>query len=300
MIHFSLSFLFHLWVSKHSKLLATQTAFEELEEAPYFLFMGDSHAARSINADSLPYSYNLGFYGENCVRTYYRLRHLVEVLNKKPGYVFLPGGNYRYSKVFSHFKRNNFFYINYVDYSELTANDHFEEDHFQLYIKHTLVPYIEWLDLLKREGEAKKKSKRSWEGLSKNSKEKSARYFVRTTLFNNDRNNMNDELSLLYLSMTIKLCQQHEIVPIFIRYPVTQYYFNEISDFLGSNEKKYSKSDSIMQANNCMVWDYRLLFPDRDDYFFDSHHMNEKGMNAFTTLIREKLDSILVYKSKHP
>lgn len=297
-IHLCLSIGFNYWVSSRSNLLLTQKQFEELEEAPYFLFMGDSHTARSIAADSLPVAYNLGYYGENCIRTYYRLRYIIEVLDKKPGYVFFPSGNYRYSKMFSQFKRNNFFYIDYVDYTELTYYDHFNEDHMQLYLKHKIFPYIEWIDLLKRESEKKKNAEISWEKTSSRNKYKSARNFVRNTLFNYDQKNMDDELSLLYLSLTIELCKKHSIVPVFIKYPFTKMYFDEMDDFLGEELIKNSKSDSLIKASNCVVWNYNTIYQNNHQYFFDSHHMNQDGMNAFTKLIKIRLDSILSYKSE--
>jgi hypothetical protein len=278
--------------SQH-ELWQTHKKYIRNEDKIEFLFMGDSHAARGVDTDLLPASMNIAYFGENCISTYYRLKYYLENVDNKPVCVIISGGFYRYSKLFCQTFKFNFFYQDFIDHRELYLLDEQNSEHLFRAGKYRVFPYLEWLESMKKQKAKQKKRSASWLNKSNEIRKQEAREFIRNTLFQNDPENVNCELGLIYLQKTIDLCNLHNVELIFLKYPVTDHFQEEMKAFREEFELDNIQSDSVIIRNNCDRWIYTDLFGNRHDYFIDSHHMNDSGRAAFSKVLAPRLDSIL-------
>lgn len=294
-IHSALVAGFYYFVNNNSKLLITQKNFDALpdEKKPRYLFMGDSHCARSVNDSLIEGSFNLGYYGENPVRTYYRLKVLLENENKKPEIIFLQAELSRFAYYFCRFNINQFFYKNYVDEWELMQNDNYDYSYVLNSFKYTLFPYVEWRELmLKNTNVKEEKSQVEFLATSEKERKRSTRKFVTGDLLQGDPNSLFDPLGLYYLEKSIELCKEKNVKLIFIKYPSTDYFINEFILFCGKNTVAFPLQDEIIRKHGLEIWNYEQTFASRYELFFDSHHMNAKGKKEFSELLNARIQSL--------
>jgi len=290
LLHAALVGVFFIITSKTSSLVKNQKAFESLKEAPKFLFTGDSHPIRCIEERKIKDSFNLSFYGENPVLTHFRLKYLLERLHIKPKYIFLQTDITRFSADYFNRNENHFFYGKYVNYRELLdAGIINYESYLKSYI-YTLVPYIELKTVLKKNKMVKnKKGRQKFSDFSETQKQINTELFIEHKLLSNKPENLYYKDALIYFRKTIELCQSHQIKVIGIKYPVTNYYLNTLNHFCGEEMLNNPPQDKILLEYNIPIWDFEDLYLNRHDYFFDSHHMNERGKTAFTVVLKNKI-----------
>lgn len=297
--HLLLIYGFKTFVNKNSKLLITQNEYEKMvsDKIPAYLFAGDSHCARSVNDSIIENSFNIGYYGENNIRTYYRLKYLLENFNNKPEIIFLQAELSRFAKHFCRFNINNFFYKKYVDEFELMQNDNYDHSYLLSSLKYSLFPYVEWKELMKKNTETKEeKNSIEFSSVSEEERKRATYQFVRRDLLQFDSTTLFDELGMTYLQKSIDLCKEHHIKLIFIKYPSTDYFINEFVSYCGAEKVKDPPQDKIIKENGLEIWDYEQYFSNRYELFFDSHHMNAKGKKEFSLLLNERIKKELTDK----
>lgn len=266
-----------------------------LEKPPRFLFVGDSHVMRSIRKRDIPNAYKLSHYGEGPILTYFRVKHLFEQVKKKPEYIFIQGDVTRFSGNYLKHSENHFFYAKSVDYSQLLDEGIIDTETYLKYRMYRYFPYIEWRRLIKKNRKAKvEKDGSKFEDWPDNIKKLSTEIFVQGRVLGGDCDILFYEPSLTYLIRLIELCQQHEVKVIAIKYPVTDYFLNAVSDLCGTEAIRNPKQDSVFSKYKVPIWDFEHIFEKRYDLFFDSHHMNRFGKDEFTKLIRTTIQDSLV------
>ncbi|MFN3918446.1 MAG: hypothetical protein ACK4K0_12010 [Flavobacteriales bacterium] len=274
--------------------MENQKKLESLPNPPVVLIAGDSHAARSIEDDSLQSAFNMAYFGENPMRTYYRIKHYLKH-NQPPKYIILQADAARYSGNFLQFNTNYFFYVRYVEYSELLIEDQHNPEYFFTGLKYKLLPYIEFRDVVAKNKEKKrKKAELDFCSVSDAKKEYEVQQFIRVKVLSNRPELLYDDLSLRYLEKTIKLCEKYNVEPIFIKFPVHELFTSTLRLFCGEELYNRRLQDSIINSAGYKIWDYEDYFSERCDLFIDSHHMNKRGREVFTGLLKERINSELL------
>ena len=282
--------MFFTITTKTSSLVENQKNFENLKEAPKFLFTGDSHPTRSINENEITNSFKLSFFGEGPILTYYRLKYVLEELQLKPEYVFLQADISRFSANYFRYAENQFFYNNYVNYSELLEEEVINNERYLKSVAYQLFPYIEIKSVIKKNNKVKtKRGLQKFSNFSEIQKLVNTELFIKHKLLSNNPENLYYEDALIYFKKTIELCQSHQIKVIGIKYPVTDYYLNTLNLFCGEEMLNNPPQDKILLEYNIPIWDFEKQYLVKHDYFFDSHHMNEYGKHAFTAALKNKI-----------
>jgi len=290
LLHTTMVGVFFIIISKTSSLVENQKHFESLKEAPKFLFTGDSHPTRCIDEQKIKKSFKLSFYGENPILTHFRLKYLLEHLNLKPKYIFLQTDITRFSANYFNRNENYFFYGKYINYKELLDAGIINYDVYLKSNLYSFFPYIELKTILKKNNMVKtKKGRQKFSDFSETQKQTNTELFIKHKLLSNNPKNLYYEDALIYFGKTIELCQSHQIKVIGIKYPVTDYYLNTLKQFCGEEMLNNPPQDKILLEHNIPIWDFEKKYLDRHDYFFDSHHMNEHGKAAFTTILKNKI-----------
>ena len=290
LLHVVLLVVFFIITSEISILVKDQKKIENLKEAPKFLFTGDSHPNRCIEERNIKNSFNLSFYGENPILTHFRLKYLLEHLNIKPKYIFLQTDITRFSADYFNRNENHFFYGKYIDYKELLDAEIINHERYLKSIAYLIFPYKELKTVLKKNNMVKiKKGKQKFSDFSSIQKQINTELFIKHKLLSNNPKNLYYKDALIYFRKTIELCQSHQIKVIGIKYPVTDYYLNTLKHFCGEEMLNNPPQDKILLEYNIPIWDFEYQYLTRHDYFFDSHHMNEYGKSAFTTVLKNKI-----------
>jgi hypothetical protein len=235
-IHIALSVFFKKYTITNSLLIQQEDelAGDSLNEITY-LFAGDSHPTRAIDHTKIDGAYNMSFYGENPMRTYYRLEQLF-TSGKTPKYLFLQAEITRFTSDFSALKMNNYFYGKYLNEYELYRKEEYSLNELIESYKYDLVPYVEFIEVIAKSKKQKsKKDNQVFKDLKESERLTQTKSFVQESLLNGNPSNLYNNLSLQYLDKTINLCLQHNVEPIFIEYPVTAYFVNELKDFCPAN-----------------------------------------------------------------
>lgn len=297
LLHAAMSGLFFLITSKTSELVQNQQAFEQLKKAPKYLFLGDSHPTRAINENKIEGSYKLSFYGEGPVLGYYRLKYVLENLQLKPEYVFLQTDISRFSTNYFSHSENKFFYNNYIDYDELLEEGVINHEWYLKQLAYRIIPYLELKSIVrKNKSIKKKKGLQRFLDLSALNKQNNTNLFIKEKLLSNNPNNLYYDEALNYLVKTIEICQAHQLKIIAIKYPVTDYYLNTIEQFCREEILNNPPQNKILSEYNIPLWDFEKQFPDSYNYFFDSHHVNEFGREAFTEVLNNRISNDLIKK----
>jgi hypothetical protein len=294
-LHFLCIWGFRKYAFKHSSLVEYHVNYIRLEKPPRFLFVGDSHVMRSIRKRDIPRAYKLSHYGEGPILTYFRVKHLLEKLKKKPEYIFIQGDITRFSGNYLRHSENHFFYSKSVDYLQLLEEGIIDWETYMKYRMYRYFPYIEWRRLIKKNKRAKvEKDESKFEDWPDNIKQLSTEMFVQGRVLNGNCDILFYEPAFRYLVRLIELCQKHEVKVIAVKFPVTDYYLNAVSDLCGLDAVHSPHQDTIFRKYGIPIWDFEHAFEKRYDLFFDSHHMNRYGKDEFTKLIRATIqDSIL-------
>jgi hypothetical protein len=268
-LHVFCIWAFRKYAFKHSSLVEYHTNYIRFEKPPRFLFVGDSHVMRSIRKRDIPGAYKLSHYGEGPILTYFRVKHLLEKVKKKPEYIFIQGDITRFSGNYLKHSENHFFYAKSVDYIQLLDEEIIDTETYLKYRMYRYFPYIEWRRLIKKNRKAKvEKDDSKFEDWPDNIKKLSTEVFVQGRVLTGDCDILFYEPAFRYLVRLIELCQRHGVKVIAIKYPVTDYYLNAVADLCGTDVIRFPKQDSVFRRYDVPIWDFEHIFEKRYDLFF--------------------------------
>ncbi len=261
-----------------------------------FLIMGDSHGFRAINADKIDSSFNYSMLGENNINTYYKLKKFLTKTEKRPKYILFPFDLTTFATASSEYEKNRFYYSSMIDYDELGKERNQRIKTTAEKISSSIFTYIELKEIilqiiLSEETYRKNKKSIAENSLQKNIKD--AKHFVEVRVLENDPKNIYNNVSVIYLKKTIALCENENIKPVFIKFPLTRYFLESVKNFVDETTIKNSLVEKIiLSSESTIILDFQNVFLDCDECFFDSHHLNLNGREKFTELLKAKLDSL--------
>jgi hypothetical protein len=97
---------------------------------------------------------------------------------------------------------------------------------------------------------------------------------------------------LNYLQKTILLCQENKIKLIFVKFPLTKNIFDVIKFKVDSSFIRCRPAEKIINQYSIPILNFEYLYQNNPELFFDSHHLNIIGKNKFTSILKQKLDSL--------
>jgi len=80
----------------------------------------------------------------------------------------------------------------------------------------------------------------------------------------------------------IDTCYKHNVELIGIKFPLSDSFSKKIAD------SSYG-ADSVFKANNLRVLDFRDVFSNHDDYFYDQDHLNIDGCDSIINILERHL-----------
>ncbi len=292
-VHTSLYLLFYFVANKKD---AHRLQFNNYKKCNNYkiLFLGDSHAVRSVDFSSFDSTFSLAFYGENNMMNYYKLKYIIDQKLKVPKYIILPCDILSHTYGFNVTINNKSFYYNFINYKDVNDMSDNKISAYFDYYKIKLFPYIDWQYALNEvNADREKKANNKFFEVSQMRQKKAGSFLIQDELlFNREKKSYYNQRALLYIQKTIDLCKINNIKPIYVKYPLTSIIFDEIKYNLDSNYITNRPAENIIHKNNLPILDFEYLYKDKLDLFFDSHHLNNNGKALFTPILKHHLDSL--------
>jgi hypothetical protein len=287
--------MFYILANKKSELIIKQKTYLAMDRKPDILLIGDSRTVCGIDESGYKNAFSMAYYGEGYMRNYFRLKNVFEKEKSFPKIIVMQLEALRFTKGFSRYKSNNYFYYNlYSPWdTELSWKDFFKEAQRYYYSK--LIPYSEIFSMLKQnELEFNIKINKKF---SSNDSERriilAKKYFESELTGKYLIENLYYPETIEYLKKTVALCKQNKVKMIFVKFPLTREILGEMTRTLGENCLKGQPSDKTAAENNIPVIDLQYIYADRPDFFVDCHHLNNIGRNNLTPLVMSKIDSVI-------
>jgi hypothetical protein len=258
------------------------------------VFFGDSHVARSIDVNQIDNSYSLAYFGENNMMNYYKLKYCINNQLMKPLYAVFPCDIVTYSKGYNNYRTNKYFYYSLIPINEIQHINENKLNTIYDYLKIKIVPYTEWRYAFNKMNTNRlKKSNEEFSKKSVEEQEKDATQFIYNKLLEGgNKKKLFDERALNYLQKTILLCQENKIKLIFVKFPLTKNIFDVIKFKVDSSFIRCRPAEKIINQYSIPILNFEYLYQNNPELFFDSHHLNIIGKNKFTSILKQKLDSL--------
>jgi hypothetical protein len=257
-------------------------------------FFGDSHVANSINPEYLPNTFNFGTPGENYIKTYYRLKKIINQDKVTIENAFIQVDTHSFSSYMNEealFIGDSLWYYHKLMPFRLTQKvskksllSLFIESklpvighaaHFSYIINGRKIHVVNngWIS---RSGNFSENPEDQKEQIASH---RFNQYFTEKTLI--------DPVAEEYFEKIILLAEQKNITLFFIRYPVTSYCKDSITSQLSVEEIYPLSLNKTLQKN---FLDYEDLFLNNHDLFTDSNHLNYFGAEKLSKKIRLDLN----------
>ncbi len=278
-------------LSAHKKVnVMMDEQFAELDDTLTFLTMGNSH--NCINTHILPHSFNYGSPGENYIKTYYKLKYVLEQSGKKPEFLLLQADISCFGPKISDRFEYNYYWIKYVDFIEL-AKIKDDKDVVYNWVEGKFFSYAGnykdlWLSIVYRIKMKKVDMYRGYRAHRdyKNYADEADRNKVARDKANLvlSKDEYFDHAIRVYFEMIMQLCQDHGVKVVLVRFPEAKEFYEEECRIVPVN-KLYAEVQAI--ASEFPVYSgilsYQEMFFDHPEYFFDPDHLNVEGSDLFST-----------------
>lgn len=282
----------HRWVN-----LKMDDQFEEYNGTLTWLAMGNSH--NCVNTHILDNSFNYGSPGENFIRSYYKLKYILEEKDKKPEYLLLQADISCFGPKISERFEYNYYWVKYVDYLEL-ARIKKDRDVLNYWIEGKFFSYAGnykdfWLSIVYRikmkdvdmyRGYRSHRDYRNFADVPDRQKvawDKAHMILTKDVYF--------DPTIRVYYDMILQLCQEHQVKVLLVRFPEAKELYEE-EERIVPVDKLYNEVEAISAKYSVYqgILDYHDMFFDHPEYFFDPDHLNVKGSDLFTKRLSQDLD----------
>lgn len=290
----SILFFINPFLQKKTNKLWNQVIKLNKKENIETLFIGHSHVANAIDYELFKDSYSLAYSGENNMKNYYKLNYCIKNNFPQPKYAIFPCELVTFSKEYYYFFKERSFYYSIIPSNEIFECNKNKIDGYYNYYKIKLFPYIEWLQILNGKPRKEKNTLvRDFSKLTPFRQQQNADIFAKDELKISDKESLFYTPSLYYIQQTIELCKANHIKPVFVKYPITRLFFKTLkSNLIDSTCIINSPSDSIIKKNKIPILDFENIYFANPEKFADSHHLNESGKQAFSKMLKTKLDSL--------
>ncbi len=302
LLFFSINMCYENFVLKKTLLAKTDAQFIDAnKEGINILFLGASHTKRGINPLLIPNSFNYASADENYAETYYKLKTLIEKKQLKPQIIILPLElNSFTSKRIERFN-NGWYWKKYIDFQEFAKfNPKFSI--LEAEITSTFPVLGNGLDFLsiiiKGKSEMVKGHKRTYRDFSQISNKEQEAIVKANSHFKNTK--LIDERLVFYLKRILDLAKENNIKVLVIKFPITEEYYKASLRYIQDIEKFNDITEGIVNdRKDVILVDYQRLYWGNYSLFHNSDHLNAKGAEEFTQVIKKDIENILKEKNNN-
>ena len=290
-----IKFYFYMAVANTSRLVKTDQAFHAIDHELDYLFLGHSRPKAAIDTENRDNIFSFASGGESNIYTYYKLKHILEETDIKASTVVLPCGFGTFNMRDIDHTINSFYWMRYVDYLEIGEIKDQWFDYLGILVKAKLFPYFQHPQLvLDREYQKFTEKINYRTPLDQIPSAQRATLALQSIEANHLQRELYDSISLHYLDLTLKLCEEHKQNVVFVKYPVTQYYYVAAAKFSAKHKvDTESINDHILKLDpNVKILDFELSYADQDRYFKDLNHLNADGSRVFTQELLMQLQAL--------
>lgn len=284
-------YFYQVSINNH-RLMKLDENFEAQNETIEFLFLGHSRPAKAINQEIISNSFNYTTSGEDIVKTYYKLKSILDKSTKKYNVIILPLGFPTLSVTYLESEKNSFYWSKYVDYIELGDYTNRKIDYFSYAIKTTLFPYFEY-PYIKSKLITGDLNLREDQALFNVSTREVKEILAKKALLMQDKlAETNSPTAVLYLKKILDLGKSKNATLLFVKYPVSRFYKKEAQKYMDNKGVEIYQADSIVASYGYKVLDLENIYSDSLHYFKDAHHLNKKGSKEFSLKMSVELDKL--------
>jgi len=266
------------------------------------LFLGDSHPKRGVNPEVINDSFNFADVGENYIQTYYKLKGILEYPGVRVEYVVFPVDLHSFSSMRRDRIKNEWYWNRFIEYGEVVEED-VNCSVVDLVVWHLKCWFpvisrgeelIEYAVIQRNNTELYKGYMVSYDDFSMVSDKSSWAFFRAQSQLEGFV--VFDPLLVEYFRRCLVLCDEYGVVPILVKYPVSDEYFSAAQLFIANVSAFYGYIESlVVDFPEVVVLDYQMVFFDQGDLFMDVDHLNTKGAECFSHMLRCDLAGIGVY-----
>lgn len=258
------------------------------------LVVGDSHPRTAIDAELLgPGVVNIAIGGEHYLKTYYRMRKLLDRTGRTTRVLLLPLDAASFSSWHAENFAPEYIWGRYVDFLEVGRIRGDSWDYVGRFLKARYFPYTGELRTLnqvrtKRFGFGEDLPTGSFAAFSPYERKIAAMGQAKEHLQGAEI--MDKGLRWAFDSM-VEWADQRGVTVVAVAFPVTDEY-NEIIARTGAMERVKSEvvSEFVSKPNHIYL-DHHELFAGRGEFFSDPHHLNAAGRVGYTKYLRNELVS---------
>lgn len=300
-IHAGLRQAYYAFITPQDSYLNRQRAFNSHQEPYDVVLVGDSHALMGVAPEELGNAENLSQIGEAYIVRYYKLRHIVRKNPGKIRTVIMPMDLHSFSPAWG----ENFNIVSssrYVDFPDYIWHTGLTSRALTNFVHYHLFPYADCAqDIYKALPESRKAKRRdAITRLTRSFAETGATEAQIEKMMNThygEERQWRSQKSLLYFNRIKALCQEENIRVIFVRFPISQRYFEAASKVVPVEEFDVFTQQLVNEWPGAELLDYRSLYFGRDDLFTDLNHLNVEGSTLFSQRLRGDLAQLGVLSS---
>lgn len=263
-----------------------------------YAFFGDSHPENDINPARIPGSYNFGGLAGNYAEVYHELTRTVENgTNIKNLILQIDFHTFSVQEEKQRYVEVKDYYCKLISYSE--AREYYTNTKLFSYLrcKH------DWffggggqLIAMTLKSQRVNITELGWmpfEGNFSNFDREQAAIKKYNEHFGDTGFDLNSSVEFLYFKKTLQYAIEHNMSIVFVKYPVSSYYDEQIVLNGLDKNKLYSELfEKVNEITKCYcVLDYYSYF-NNTDYFGDADHLNVVGANIFSEKINEDLKTL--------
>lgn len=287
-------------IQKYTLLYRIDAQFVRKLENIRILVAGDSHSRTSFNPDFLENSFVLASGGENIIETYYRLAYWITNEHADIDVVLLPIDLHSFSSFRSERILQPHFWRKYIDFIELSAVTGKPLD----YLPIRLAGEFSYLDGVDETIEVYKYSKglihfsELLDGYVAVKSVPEYKFFPvvqvqdRLEIHFLDHDIFDEQLATYFLK-TINMLAANDIMIVLVRYPVSRQYYTMAGKMV--DIPAYDRQiEQLIEGNgiSVTVLDYHDLFWEDARYFTNPDHLNTKGAEVFTRILKTDLERL--------
>lgn len=256
------------------------------------LICGDSHPRTAIDPDLLgPRVVNLAIGGEHYLKTWYRMRALVERTDRKVDALLLPLDAGSFSSWHAENFAPEYVWGRYVDFLEVGQARGEPGDYVGRQLKAWFFPYAGELRTLnqmrtKRYGFGEELPTGSFGALTLPERRAGGLQAAKDHLLGAEP--IDPGLRWAF-DQLVAWADARGTKLVFVAFPVTSHYSKWVEK-LGIRDRVHREIvEPLLGDPNHVFLDHQDLFRDRDEFFSDPHHLNTAGRIGFSKLLRREL-----------
>jgi CubicO group peptidase (beta-lactamase class C family) len=290
-LHVALCVLYAQTVGEAHRVREVDRAFLSSDAPLDVLVVGDSHPMNAVGPAQLgPRVGSIAVAGEHAIKTYYRLKWLLDQTDREIGTVVLPFGLHAFSGRNRDRYEPELVWGRYVDFWELGSRTTEVIPFARRWTKAKLFPYTGELDTVVQylegrrafqdEADPDRFADRPERGDRRTAAEAAADHF--------EGHDPKDLAMVWAFKATVNMLHRREIDVVTVAYPVTAAYAKAALD-LNAGAGRMEELQPMIERERLRHLDFLSYYADRPELFFDSDHLNGAGRVRFTDLLGRNL-----------